>query len=83
MSAAAVYPDGHAARGVGHEISTGFGPYPPDFAQLAVAATSGWAWAARVEGGDRANLESKIEEAIRICVEEKRCAVLECILEPV
>lgn len=83
MSATAVYPTGHAAQGVGQSISTGFGPHPPDYCQLAVAATAGWAWAARVDGGDPANLVAKIQEALKVCVEEKRCAVLECILQPV
>ncbi|KAL0570573.1 hypothetical protein V5O48_011392 [Marasmius crinis-equi] len=66
----------------------------PDYAQIAVAATGGWVWGRRVgsragkagekgkkggEGGEE--LRRVLEEAVRVVVEERRCAVVDVVLD--
>ncbi|KAJ7781950.1 thiamine pyrophosphate enzyme, N-terminal TPP binding domain-containing protein [Mycena maculata] len=86
MSMMGCHPTGHGSRASGAELSVGFGPHCPDYSQIAIAASSGWAWGKRV-GGDGGNvkeeLESVVAEAIRIVLEERRCAVLDCVLESI
>ncbi|KAF8148211.1 thiamine pyrophosphate enzyme, N-terminal TPP binding domain-containing protein [Crassisporium funariophilum] len=84
LSMLGVHPSGHGSKVSGALLSVGFGPDSPDFGQIAVAASAGWAWAKRV--GDREtmgkeSLESVIEKAIRVVLEEKRCAVVDCVLD--
>ncbi|KAF8959138.1 thiamine pyrophosphate enzyme, N-terminal TPP binding domain-containing protein [Flammula alnicola] len=94
LSMLGVHPTGHGSSVSGAELSVGFGPSSPDYAQIAVAASSGWAWGARVGGVDAAmkgksglelqeELHKVIVEAVRVVLEEKRCAVVDCILESI
>ena len=48
----------------------------PDYAQIAAAA--GGAWGRRVS--EPGEVRSTFEEAIRVVLEEKRCAVVDCIV---
>ncbi|KAJ7587095.1 thiamine pyrophosphate enzyme, N-terminal TPP binding domain-containing protein [Mycena floridula] len=83
LSMLGVHPTGHGSQVSGERLSVGFGPDCPDFAQIAVAATAGWAWGKRVSlaDGGKTGFESVVTEAIRIVLEERRCAVIECMLE--
>lgn len=106
-----VHPHGHGSTAVsGEELSVGFAfdspsspsdRICPNYAQIAVAATDGWAWGKKVsvsavvsdsEAGntpgsvDNVNrelesLKDTLAEAVRVVIEEKRCAVVDCILE--
>ncbi|KAJ6498297.1 thiamine pyrophosphate enzyme, N-terminal TPP binding domain-containing protein [Mycena vulgaris] len=87
MSMLGCHPTGHGSRAAsGAELSVGFGPYCPDYSQIAVAASSGWAWGKRV-GGDGGNVKEEFEaviaEAVRVVVEERRCAVVDCVFESI
>ncbi|KAF7309933.1 hypothetical protein MIND_00365700 [Mycena indigotica] len=70
----------------GVELSVGFGPDVPDYSQIAVAASAGWVWGKRIGTGEHGrNLQTEIDtamaEAVRVVLEEKRCAVLDCVLD--
>ncbi|KAJ7105460.1 thiamine diphosphate-binding protein [Mycena crocata] len=87
MSMLGCHPEGHGSRASsGAELSVGFGPNCPDYSQIAVAASAGWVWGKRV-GGEGGNLKEEFEntiiEAIRVVVEDRRCAVLDCIFESI
>lgn len=58
------------------QLTVGFGPDMPDYAQVAVAA--GGAWGRRVEKAD--DLSTVLREAVRVVLEEKRCAVVDCVI---
>ncbi|KAJ3575513.1 hypothetical protein NP233_g1061 [Leucocoprinus birnbaumii] len=78
-----VHPSGLGSKASIHQLTTGFGPDVPDYSQIAVAASSGWAWGRKIGVGEfmgQAALEKSIAEAIRVVLEEKRCAVLDCVL---
>ncbi|KAH9924660.1 thiamine pyrophosphate enzyme, N-terminal TPP binding domain-containing protein [Epithele typhae] len=76
LSMLGVYPQGHGSKATMDELSVGFGPDMPDFAQVAVAA--GGAWGKRISKADE--LQATLEEAIRVVLHEKRCAVVDCIV---
>lgn len=79
-----VHPNSHGSAASGDRLSVGFGPNCPDYVQIAVAASAGWAWGQRVglgESGGKAALEGVMSEAVRIVVEEERCAIVECMLD--
>lgn len=86
-----VHPTGHGSRAVGDQLTVGFGPDCPDYSQIAVAASNGWAWGRKVsvdlaveEGkGVKELLEETITEAVRVVVEDRRCAVVDCVLESI
>ncbi|KAJ7491996.1 thiamine pyrophosphate enzyme, N-terminal TPP binding domain-containing protein [Mycena latifolia] len=86
MSMMGCHPTGHGSRASGAELSVGFGPNCPDYSQIAVAASSGWVWGKRV-GGNGGNVkeefQSVIAEAVRVVLEERRCAVLDCVFESI
>ncbi|KAJ7255457.1 thiamine diphosphate-binding protein [Mycena haematopus] len=87
MSMLGCHPSGYGSRASsGAELSVGFGPNCPDYSQIAVAASAGWAWGKRV-GGDGYNVKEELNatlaEAVRIVLEERRCAVLDCVLESI
>jgi hypothetical protein len=86
MSMLGCHPTGHGSRASGVELSIGFGPNCPDYSQIAIAASAGWVWGKRV-GGDGGNvkdaLESVIAEAVRVVLKERRCAVLDCVLDSI
>jgi hypothetical protein len=77
-----VHPTGHGSRASsGDALSVGFGPATPDYAQIAVAASAGWAWGTCVSEGGKEALERAVYEGVRVVVEERRCAVVDCVLE--
>ncbi|KAI0747550.1 thiamine diphosphate-binding protein [Fomes fomentarius] len=75
----AVHPNGCGSRASGDKLSVGFGEHHVDYG--GVAAAAGGAWARRVERAD--DLMSTLVDAIRVVMEEKRCAVVECVLEAI
>lgn len=87
MSMLGCHPTGYGSRASsGAELSVGFGPNCPDYSQIAVAASAGWVWGKRV-GGDGRNVKEELNaalaEAVRVVLEERRCAVLDCVLESI
>lgn len=79
----AVHPTAHGKKAPISRLTTGFGPDCPDYSQIAVAASSGWAWGRKIGVGElagSAEVEKSIAEAIRVVLEERRCAVLDCVL---
>ncbi|KZT22829.1 Thiamin diphosphate-binding protein [Neolentinus lepideus HHB14362 ss-1] len=79
MAMLGVYPNGLGSTVHGDRLTVGFGPSVPDYSQIAVAASSGWVYGRKVE--KREELEDAIREAVRVVVEERRSAVLDCMLE--
>ncbi|KAI0345509.1 thiamine diphosphate-binding protein [Trametopsis cervina] len=74
-----VYPSGAGSRATGDRLSVGFGPDMPDHSQIAAAA--GGAWARRVE--EVGQLKEVIEAAIDVVINERRCAVVDCIVKSI
>ena len=74
-----MYPDGYGSKASGQRLSIAFGPDQPDYAQIAAAA--GGAWGRRVT--DMNELRTSFREAIRVVVEEKRSAVLDCVVQSI
>ncbi|KAG8214858.1 thiamine pyrophosphate enzyme [Butyriboletus roseoflavus] len=88
LSMLGVHPRGHGANAVGDQLTVGFGPDCPDYSQIAVAASNGWAWGRKIsvnlatEGKSaQVLLQETIAEAVRVVVEDQRCAVVDCVLE--
>ena len=95
LSMLGVQPTGFGRYTAGAQLTVGFGPDVPDYAQIAVAASSGWAWGVRAGGvgarpdGPEMFNEAAIskqftdlmEKAVRVVLEEKRCAVIDCALD--
>lgn len=77
MSMLAVYPNGSGSKHSAEDLSVGFGPGAPDYAQIAAAA--GGAWGKKISKPEE--VEGVIKEAIDVVRNEKRCAVLDCVLE--
>lgn len=81
-----VHPSGHGSVARGDRLSVGFGPVCPDYSQIAVAASGGWAWGRRVglgEDGTKEKIEKVVKEALRVVLQEKRCAVIDCVIEAI
>ena len=74
-----MYPDGYGSSANAQRITTGFGPDMPDFAQIATAA--GGAWGRRVTR--TSELKEAMKEAINVVLNEKRSAVLDCVVESI
>ena len=74
-----IYPTGIGSKASGDKLSVGFGPDAPDYAQIAAAA--GGAWAQKV--GDVKKFKEVIEQAIHVVLTEKRCAVVDCIVQSI
>ncbi|THH31620.1 hypothetical protein EUX98_g2570 [Antrodiella citrinella] len=72
-----VYPTGAGSAASGSRLTVGLGPEMVDFG--GVAAAAGGAWSGRAELW---NMEKVFEDAIRAVLEEKRCAVVDCVVEP-
>ncbi|EGN97798.1 hypothetical protein SERLA73DRAFT_109025 [Serpula lacrymans var. lacrymans S7.3] len=90
LSMLGVYPSGHGSKVLGQQLTVGFGPDMPDYAQIAVAASGGWAWGRKVDASTISEgknpkdaLEEVIAEAVRVVVQEGRCAVIDCVLESI
>ncbi|KIJ05974.1 hypothetical protein PAXINDRAFT_103561 [Paxillus involutus ATCC 200175] len=88
LSMLGVHPHGYGSSAIGDELTVGFGPDCPDYSQIAVAASGGWAWGRKISAdlavdGKNAEelLQETIAEAVRIVTEERRCAVVDCVLE--
>jgi len=74
-----IYPQGHGSKAAGSKLGVGFGPDSPDYSQIAAAA--GGAWGRRVERSEE--VKDIVEEAIKVVLNEKRCAVVDCVLESI
>ncbi|TCD66856.1 hypothetical protein EIP91_000810 [Steccherinum ochraceum] len=72
-----VYPTGDGSRASGTRLTVGLGPEMIDFGGIAAAA--GGAWKGKAELG---NLAHVFLEAANVVLKEKRCAVVECVVEP-
>ena len=76
----AVHPDGLGSRASGERLSVGFGEsHNVDYGGIAAAA--GGAWAKRVHRADA--LRGVLDEAVNVVIHEKRCAVVECVIESI
>ncbi|KAG6853116.1 hypothetical protein C0991_006806 [Blastosporella zonata] len=87
LSMLGVHPHGHGSKAEGERLSVGFGPQCPDYSQIAVAASAGWAWGKRI-GTDIADsnkdtVEKILIEAVGKVVKERRCAVVDCVIETI
>ncbi|GBE85330.1 hypothetical protein SCP_0705170 [Sparassis crispa] len=74
-----MHPDGHGSKASMRQLTVGFGPEMPDYAGIAAAA--GGAWGRRVHAATE--LKATIEEAIRVVIDEKRSAVVDCIIDEI
>lgn len=74
-----IYPSGVGSKATGTRLSVGFGPEMPDYSQIAAAA--GGAWGRRVS--EPAKFKEVFEEAIQVVLQEKRCAVVDCIVRSI
>ncbi|KAF9490577.1 thiamine diphosphate-binding protein [Pleurotus eryngii] len=86
ISMLGVHPSGHGSAARGDRLSVGFGPVCPDYSQLAVAASGGWAWGRRLglgEDGTKEKVENAVKEALRVVLQEKRCAIIDCVVETI
>ena len=95
LPASAANDEVHLSGVPADRLSTGFGPICPDYGQIAVAASAGWVWAAKVGArgengiinearmadGGKALLEETIRKGIEVVVKERRCAVIDCFLD--
>ncbi|KAG6901371.1 hypothetical protein C0995_012874 [Termitomyces sp. Mi166 len=83
-----VHPDGYGSKATGEKLTVGFGPDCPDYSHIAVAASAGWAWgksigvAGAADSGEE-GLNGVIEQAVKIVLEEHRCAVVDCIIQSI
>ena len=83
LSMLGLYPMGHGSKASGAQLSVGFGSHSPNYAQIAVAASAGWAWGKRVGDGGREALVNVITKAVNIVLDQRRCAVVDCVLESI
>jgi hypothetical protein len=86
LSMLGVHPMGHGSKASGAQLSVGFGPHSPDYAQIAVAASAGWAWGKRVGDEDNMGKEALLNvivEAVSVVLDQRRCAVVDCVLESI
>jgi hypothetical protein len=72
-----VHPSGVGSKAQSPNLNVTFGPETPDYSQIAVAA--GGAWGKRITKSDE--VEGAINEAVKVVLEEKRCAVLDVVIE--
>ncbi|EJD04839.1 Thiamin diphosphate-binding protein [Fomitiporia mediterranea MF3/22] len=79
LSMMGVYPQGHGSKVSGNQLTVGFGPETPDYSQIAVAA--GGAWGKRIT--QASEMETAMAEAVNVVRTEKRCAVLDCVIESI
>ncbi|RPD56686.1 thiamine diphosphate-binding protein [Lentinus tigrinus ALCF2SS1-7] len=80
FSMRAVHPDGYGSHASGERLSVGFGEScNVDYGGIAAAA--GGAWAKRVQRADE--LRGVFDEAVHVVMHEKRCAVVDCIVESI
>jgi len=72
-----VHPTGMGSRATSSHLNVTFGPESPDYSQIAVAA--GKAWGKKIT--HPSEVEGAIREAIAVVQNERRCAVLDVVLE--
>lgn len=75
-----VHPDGPGSRSKPEDLNISFGPLDslnPDYGGIAAAA--GGAWSRKVLKAS--DLDEAMKEAIRVVVEDKRSALLDCWIE--
>jgi len=77
LSMLGVHPTGAGSKAKSPDLNVTFGPETPEYSQIAVAA--GGAWGRRITKSDE--VEGTIKEAVKVVLEEKRCAVLDVIIE--
>lgn len=70
-----VYPTGDGSRASGNRLTVGLGPVMVDFGGIAAAAGGAWSGRAKLD-----NMTEVFEQAARVVLEEKRCAVVECAI---
>ncbi|KZT69553.1 Thiamin diphosphate-binding protein [Daedalea quercina L-15889] len=74
-----VHPHGLGSKASARQLSVSFGPDMADYAGIAAAA--GGAWGRRVTRAE--DVQSTLEEAVRVVVQEKRSAVVDFILDQI
>ncbi|KAL5520043.1 hypothetical protein ACEPAG_1703 [Sanghuangporus baumii] len=74
-----VHPQGHGSKASGNQLTVGFGPDTPDHSLIAAGA--GGAWGKRIALAS--DLNPSMNEAIEVVRKEGRCAVLDCLIEPI
>lgn len=72
-----VHPTGAGSKAKSPDLNVTFGPESPDYAQIAVAA--GGAWGKRITRP--VEVEGTIRQAVKVVLEEKRCAVIDVVIE--
>ncbi|KAF8525690.1 thiamine diphosphate-binding protein [Gautieria morchelliformis] len=77
LSMLGVHPAGAASKAKSPDLNVTFGPEAPDYSQIAAAA--GGAWARRITRPDE--VEGAIREATEAVLEERRCAVIDVVIE--
>lgn len=76
LSMLGMHPQGLASKVSARQLTVGFGPEMPDYAGIATAA--GGAWGRRIErAGD---IQSTLEEAVRVVIQERRSAVVDFVI---
>ena len=80
FSMRAVHPTGLGSVASGEKLSVGFGQ-EGNVDYGGVAAAAGGAWARQVARADQ--LRSVLEEAMRVVMQERRCAVVDCLVESI
>ncbi|TFY68959.1 hypothetical protein EVJ58_g703 [Rhodofomes roseus] len=74
-----VHPQGYGAKASAQRLTTSFGPKAPNYSQIAVAA--GDAWGRRVESASE--LSAVFTEAVKVVQTERKCAVVDCVLQSI
>ncbi|GJJ14099.1 hypothetical protein Clacol_008356 [Clathrus columnatus] len=77
LSMLGVYPKGVGSQAMSFDLDVTFGPESPDYSGVAIAA--GKAWGKRVTCAQE--IDQALKDAISVVLKEKRCAVLDIILE--
>ena len=72
-----VHPSGFGSRATGQQLTVGFGPEPPDYSGIATAA--GGAWGKKIS--QASELSDAISQGVNAVIKEKRCAVIDCVIE--
>lgn len=72
-----VHPTGAGSKAKSSHLNVTFGPQSPDYSQIAVAA--GGAWGTRIT--KPGEVEGAINEGVRVVLEEKRCSVIDVVIE--
>ncbi|KAL5482651.1 hypothetical protein ACEPAI_9245 [Sanghuangporus weigelae] len=74
-----IHPQGHGSKVSGNQLTVGPDPDTPDHSLF--AAGDGGAWRKRITLA--LDLNSSMNEAVEVVRKEGRCAVLDCVIEPI